>query len=192
MAWKFEKTLDGHFARATGRRKMTTDRGRGYFYVQVEVWAGEEPTGAPYNVWEFPGSLRYDPNEAVRLAVRQTRWPEPPKGLADPRLEVWDFEDPESDQEPVTFIMQRVKRDGRKELLSGCDARGKILLLQQAIADELEQHVWLKIHLGAPGAPVREGSKTMSMVFTVSHIDKIETVPVFVVVEEILPLEVQS
>lgn len=181
--WKHEATVDGHFVRVTGRRMTTGVR---YFYVQAEVWQGPEPTGEPVADWELPAALRYSPDVAASLAVRQTRWPVQPEG-PDRRLEVWDYSDPECDHTPVTFILQRVRRDGRKELLSGRDALGKLDLLQKAIKNKVDQPVWLKIHRDDVGTPVNAESALMSMIFTVGKINKVLITPVYEVIEEILP-----
>jgi hypothetical protein len=185
MSWKHETTVDGHFVRVTGRRRATGIR---YFYVQAEVWEGPEPAGAPLGAWELPAELRCTPDVAASLAVRQTDWCTKPEAV-DRRLELWDYEDPECDHTPVTFVLQRVRRDGRRELLSGRDARGKINILRKAVEHGVDQPVWLKIHQGRAGVEVNNRSPVVSMIFTVGRIDKITITPVYVIVEEILAAE---
>lgn len=182
VRWKHETTVDGHFVRITGRRKPSGVR---YFYVQAEVWQGPEPTGEPVADWELPAALRYSPDAAASLAVRQTDWSTQPEG-PDRRLEVWDYNDPGCDHTPVTFILQRTRRDGRKELLSGRDALGKLTILQKAVKNGVDQPVWLKVHRDDAGTPINAESPLMSMIFTVGKIDRVLITPVYEVIEEIL------
>lgn len=46
----------------------------GRTFVEVLVWKGEEAAGEPVAEWEMPYQLRYDLDEAARLAVAQTRF----------------------------------------------------------------------------------------------------------------------
>lgn len=75
MATVHEDVIDGHLVRARRRRKpLKPGSAKGYMIIEVEVYAGEEKTPEPFDVWEMPKELPF--HLAAETAVRQTDFEE--------------------------------------------------------------------------------------------------------------------